>query len=82
MSLLGRCFVLKGMLDIAATQFQSAASEMTAMDSVKKDTLYELAMVYEKMSKREEYLKCLKDIIEVDYGYRDAAQRVEQSYGS
>jgi tetratricopeptide (TPR) repeat protein len=82
MSLLGRCFVLKGMNDMAATQFQSAASEMTAMDSVKKDTLYELAMVYEKMGKREEYLKCLKDIIEVDYGYRDAAQRVEQSYGS
>ncbi|HET6409168.1 MAG TPA: tetratricopeptide repeat protein [Chthoniobacteraceae bacterium] len=82
MSLLGRCFVLKGMLDMATTQFQSAASEMTAMDAVKKDTLYELAMVLEKMGKREEYLKCLKDIIEVDYGYRDAAARVEQSYGS
>lgn len=80
MSLLGRCFVLKGMQDMAASQFVAAASEMTAMDAVKKDTLYELAMVYEKMGKREEYLKCLKDIIEVDYGYRDAAQRVEQSY--
>jgi tetratricopeptide (TPR) repeat protein len=80
MSLLGRCFVLKGMQDMAANQFLSAASEMTAMDAVKKETLYELAMVYEKMGKTEDYLKCLKDIIEVDYGYRDAAQRVEQSY--
>jgi tetratricopeptide (TPR) repeat protein len=80
MNLLGRCFVLKGMADMAANQFIAAASEMTAMDAVKKDTLYELAMVYEKMGKREEYLKCLKDIIEVDYGYRDAARRVEQSY--
>ena len=51
------------------------------MDSVKKDTLYDLAMVYEKMGKKDDYLRCLKDIIEVDYGYRDAANRVEQSYG-
>jgi tetratricopeptide (TPR) repeat protein len=80
MSLLGRCFVLKGMADMAANQFVAAASEMTAMDAVKKDTLYELAMVYEKMGKKDDYLKCLKDIIEVDYGYRDAARRVEQSY--
>ena len=80
MGLLGRCFVLKGMQDMAANQFLAAVSEMTAMDAVKKDTLYDLAMVYEKMGKREEYLKCLKDIIEIDYGYRDAAQRVEQSY--
>jgi thioredoxin-like negative regulator of GroEL len=80
MSLLGRCFVLKGMTDMAANQFLAAANEMTAMDSVKKDTLYELAMVYEKMGKKDDYLKCLKEIIEVDYGFRDAAQRVEQSY--
>jgi tetratricopeptide (TPR) repeat protein len=81
MSLLGRCFVMKGMLDMAASQLQSAVSEMMAMDNVKKETLYELAMVFEKMGKKDDYLRCLKDIIEVDYGYRDAAQRVEKSYG-
>jgi len=81
MSLLGRCFVQKGMLDMAANQLQNAASEMSAMDNVKKDTLYELALVYEKMSKKDEYLNCLKQIIEVDYSYKDAAQRVESSYG-
>lgn len=81
MSLLGRCFVQKGMFDMAANQFQSAAAEMSAMDAVKKDTLYELALVYEKMAKKDEYLNCLKQIVEVDYGYKDAAQRVEQSYG-
>lgn len=80
MSLLGRCFVQKGMLDMAANQFQSAAAEMSAMDNVKKDTLYELALVYDKMGKKDEYLNCLKQIIEVDYGYKDAAQRVEGSY--
>lgn len=81
MSLLGRCFVQKGMLDMAANQFQSAAAEMTAMDTVKKDTLYDLALVYEKMGRKDEYLGALKQIIEVDYGYKDAAHRVEGSYG-
>ena len=81
MSLLGRCFVQKGMLDMAATQFKSAASEMIAMDAVKKDTLYDLGLVYEKMGKKEEYLQCMKDIMETDYGYKDVARRVEESYG-
>ena len=81
MSMLGRCFVQKGMLDMAATQFKSAASEMIAMDIVKKDTLYDLGLVYEKMGKKEEYLQCMKDIMETDYGYKDVAKRVEASYG-
>ena len=82
MALLGRCFVLKGMLDMAASQFQSAVSEMTAMDIMKKDTLYELGLVYERMGRKDEYLKCMKDIMEVDYGYKDVAKRVESTYGS
>ncbi|HEX8295771.1 MAG TPA: hypothetical protein VF593_05690 [Chthoniobacteraceae bacterium] len=77
---LGRCFVLKGMLDMAATQLKGAASEMTAMDATKKDTLYDLGLVYEKMNRTEEYLQCMKDIMEADYGYKDVAQRVESSY--
>ena len=81
MSLLGRCFVQKGMLDMAATQFKSAVSEMLAMDIVKKDTLYDLGLVYDKMGKKEEYLQCMKDIMETDYGYKDVAKRVEESYG-
>jgi tetratricopeptide (TPR) repeat protein len=80
MSLLGRCFVQKGMLDMAASQLQGATSEMSAMDNMKKDTLYELALVYEKMSKKDDYIRCLKEIIEVDYGYKDAAKRVEETY--
>jgi tetratricopeptide (TPR) repeat protein len=80
MSLLGRCFVQKGMLDMAATQFKSAAAEMFAMDTVKKDTLYDLGLVYEQMGKKEDYLQCMKEIMETDYGYKDVAKRVEASY--
>lgn len=81
MSHLGRCFVLKGMWDMAASQFKAAASEMVAMDQTKKDTLYDLGLTYEKMGKKEEYLACMKEIMETDYGYKDVAQRVESSYG-
>lgn len=81
MNLLGQCFVQKGMLDLAVTQFKTAASEIIAMDNVKKEILYKLGHAYEKMGKREESLQCFKEIYEADYGYLDVAQRVESSYG-
>jgi hypothetical protein len=52
------------------------------MDNLKKEIVYKLAMVLEKMGKKEEYIESLKQIYEVDYGYLDVAQRVESSYGS
>jgi tetratricopeptide (TPR) repeat protein len=80
MSLLGRCFVQKGMLDMAASQMEGAVSEMSAMDNVKKDTLYELGLLYERMDQREKYIKCMKDIGEVDYTYKDVSTRIERFY--
>jgi tetratricopeptide (TPR) repeat protein len=82
MNLLGQCYTEKGMLDLAVKQFQECASEIIAMDATKKEVLYSLGLVFEKMGKKDDALKCMKDIYEVDYGYRDVAQRVEQSYGS
>jgi len=82
MNLLGQCYTAKGMLDLAVKQFQEAASEILAMDATKKEILYSLGLVFEKMGKKDDSLKCMKDIYEVDYTYRDVAQRVEQSYGS
>lgn len=81
MNLLGQCFVEKSMLDLAVVQFKTAASEITAMDNLKKEILYQLGLVYEKMEKKEEYLDCMKQIYEADYGYLDVAKRVESSYG-
>jgi len=82
MNLLGQCYTEKNMLDLAVKQFQEAAAEMLAMDATKKEILYKLGLVFERMGKKDESLKCMKDIYEVDYGYLDVAQRVEQSYGS
>ena len=82
MTLLGRCFIEKGMLDLAVQQLKTAASEMVAMDGAKKETIYRLALLHEQMGKHQEYIDCLKEIYEVDYNFLDVAKRVEASYSA
>lgn len=81
MSKLGQCYVSRSMNDLAAKTFEDAISELTAMDSVKKDLLYNLGTIRETMEQKEKALECFKQIYEVDYGYRDVASKVESSYG-
>jgi tetratricopeptide (TPR) repeat protein len=80
MGQLGRCYVARGMNDLAAKTLSDAVSELGTMDAVKKDLLYNLGLVYETMGQHSEAIECLKRIYEVDYGYRDVAKRVEASY--
>lgn len=80
MCLLGQCFTARNMYDLAAKTLSDAVSELTAMDAVKKDVVYNLGLVYEKMGDKEKSVGCMKQIYEVDYGYRDVATRVESSY--
>jgi tetratricopeptide (TPR) repeat protein len=80
MALLGKCFTSRSMFDLAAKTLSEAAGEISAMDSLKKEIIYSLALVYEKMGQKEKALESLKQIYEVDYGYRDVAARVEGSY--
>ena len=82
MAKLGQCYVARKMNDLAAKTFSDAVSELGTMDSIKKDLLYNLGMVYETMQQQEKALDCFKQIYEVDYGYRDVASRVEASYAS
>lgn len=78
--MLGRCFERKNMNDLAYQQFQDLSKELPIMDGTKKEVLYELAMVSLKIGKKDEYLEALKEIYNADYGYRDVAKRVEESY--
>lgn len=80
MLLLGRCFERKNMNDLAKSAFAEANKELVTMDGTKKELLYELALVHEKMGEREPYLEALKEIYNNDYGYKDVAKRVESSY--
>jgi tetratricopeptide (TPR) repeat protein len=78
--LLGRTFDAKGMHDLAVKQLSDANEELHAMDNTKKEVLYELGLIHSKVGAKSEALECFKQIYEVDYGYRDVSQRVEQSY--
>jgi tetratricopeptide (TPR) repeat protein len=80
LNLLGVCYHEQGMLDLAMKQFEDAAKEILSMDMLKKEIVYNLGIVYEKMGEKEKSLNCMKQIYEADYGYKDVAQRVESSY--
>jgi tetratricopeptide (TPR) repeat protein len=80
MNLLGRCYRELGMLDLAAKQLEEAAKEITSMDALKKEIVYNLGLVYELMGEAEKSIAAMKQIYEADYGYRDVAARVESSY--
>lgn len=78
--LLGRCFERKNMNDLAKTSLMEASKELLIMDAIKKEVLYELANVLEKMGDKPGSLEALKEIYNADYGYKDVAKRVESSY--
>jgi tetratricopeptide (TPR) repeat protein len=80
MNVLGCCYGELGMLDLAMKQLEEASQEILSMDAMKKEIVYNLGLVYERMSELEKSLACMKQIYEVDYGYRDVARLVESSY--
>lgn len=91
MLMLARCYSQRGIDDLAIRQLAECANEVIAMDSMKKEVLYFKGEVHEKLAgkaatpedaakQKSEALDCFKQIYEVDYGYRDVAQRVEASY--
>jgi tetratricopeptide (TPR) repeat protein len=80
MNLLGYCYRRLGMFDLAAKQLEEAAKEITSMDAMKKEIVYNLGLVYEEMGEGEKSINAMKQVYEADYGYRDVAGRVESSY--
>jgi len=79
-NLLGRCYGELEMLDLAVKQLEEGSKEMLSMDAMKKEMVYNLGLAYERMGEQEKSLGCMKQIYEVDYGYKDVARRVESSY--
>lgn len=77
---LARCYEAKNMLDLGVRQLQEAAGEIPTIDATKKEILYVLGNILEKMGRKDEFLEAFKAIYEVDYGYKDVASRVEGSY--
>jgi tetratricopeptide (TPR) repeat protein len=80
MSYLGQCFAARNMNDMAARTLQNAIKEKLILDEEKKDMMYSLGLVLEKMSKKEEAMEQYKQIYEVDAEYKDVAKKVEDFY--
>jgi tetratricopeptide (TPR) repeat protein len=80
MNLLGCCYSELGMFDLAMKQLEEASKEILSMDAMKKEIVYNLGLVYERAADREKSLACMKQIYEVEHGYKDVAARVESSY--
>jgi tetratricopeptide (TPR) repeat protein len=80
MGYLGQCFARRGMNDLAARTLQNAIKEKAVFDAEKKDLIYALGGVLEKMGKAEEAIEQFKLIYEVDIGYKDVAAKVDKYY--
>ncbi len=79
---LGRCFAKRGMNDMAARKIQDALKEKPNFDDEKKEMLYELGSVLEKMGKADEAIEQFKQIYEADIGYRDVEAKVNAYYAA
>jgi tetratricopeptide (TPR) repeat protein len=77
---LGQCFARRGMNDLAARTFQNAIREKVLFDDEKKELIYQLGSVLEKMGKQDEAIEQFKQIYEVDIGYADVAAKVDAYY--
>jgi tetratricopeptide (TPR) repeat protein len=82
MRFLGQCFAKRGMNDMAARKFQDAIKEKPGFDDEKKELIYQLGSVYEKMGKKEEAIEQFKIIYEEDIGYKDVGAKVDAYYAS
>ena len=79
---LAKCFEKRGMNDLAARKLEEILKDKPGMDDDKKDILYTLGSLYEKMGKREQAIEHFKVIYEADIGYKDVAKKVDDYYAS
>ncbi len=80
MSLLAQCFAKRGMNDSAVRTLQNAIKEKPAFDDEKKDLIYNLGCVFEKMGKKAEAIEQFLIIYETDVTYRDVGAKVDAHY--
>jgi tetratricopeptide (TPR) repeat protein len=80
MNYLAQCFAKRNMNDMAARTLQNAIKEKPVLDEEKKELIYNLGSVLERMEKKQEAIEQFKIIYEVDIGYKDVAQKVDRYY--
>ena len=80
MSYLAQCFAKRGINDSAVRTLQNAIKEKPAFDEEKKDLIYHLGCVLEKMGKKAEAIEQFLIIYETDVSYRDVGAKVDAHY--
>jgi tetratricopeptide (TPR) repeat protein len=78
--MLARCFEKRGMNELAAKQLQEALKDRPGFDDEKKETIYTLASILEKMGKKEEAIQQYLTIYENDIAYKDVEAKVNAHY--
>jgi tetratricopeptide (TPR) repeat protein len=79
---MAKVFMATGKNDFAISHLQDALKEKQGMDEEKKDILYTLAELYERLGKNEEAIEQFKAIYAVDMSYKDVTARVDAYYAS
>jgi tetratricopeptide (TPR) repeat protein len=82
MNYLAQCYARRGILDLAASTLQEAIKDKVVFDDEKKELVYNLGSVLEKMGKPEEAIAQFKKIFGVDAGYKDVEAKIEAFYGA
>ena len=65
---------------MAARRFQEAIKEKPVFDEEKKEVLYQLGSVLEKMGKTDEAIEQFKQVYEADISYKDVSAKVDAYY--
>lgn len=76
LTMLGNCFIKKGMFDLAENQLAKALEETSGMSDRKKEILYSLGLLKARQGNHEGALEELKKIYEVDINFRDVSERM------
>lgn len=81
-SMLAFCFREKGMLDEARETLQRALKIQGISQEKRLNVKYELALLYKAQGKTEEAFKILREISEVDQGFRDTEMEIDMLKGN
>jgi tetratricopeptide (TPR) repeat protein len=69
------------MNDLAVRTFENALKEKLGWDEEKKELIYNLGSILEKMGKREEAKAQFEQIYGQDSSYKDVSKKMEDYYG-
>ena len=75
---LGQCYIKKKILKLALKELDSSREELFEMEGLKKDITYLIARIWEGAGKKEKAIGEYTLIVEADFNYKDATDRLNK----